>query len=115
MAGAKRLTAAFWRAENGEEPVRAWLRSLPVQDRKLIGADIMAVEFGWPLGLPLCRPLGAGLWEVRTDLPHGRTARVLFCLREGTMVLLHGFEKKSRKAPQHAIELATRRMKGLER
>jgi len=115
MVAAKRLTAAFYRADNGAEPVRDWLRSLPVEDRKLIGADIKAVEFGWPVGLPLCRPVRDGVWEVRTDLPRGRIARVLFCFGDGVMVLLNGFEKKSRKTPPAEIDLAMRRMKGLRK
>jgi hypothetical protein len=33
------------------------------------------VEFSWPIGMPLCRALGQGLWEVRSVLPQGRIAR----------------------------------------
>jgi phage-related protein len=109
----KRLHAAFYRSANGTEPVRDWLRALPTEDRKLIGADIKAVEFGWPIGLPLCRPVRGGIWEVRTDLRHGRIARVLFCFGDGVIVLLNGFEKKTQKTPPAEIDLALRRMKGL--
>jgi phage-related protein len=109
----KRLTARFYREANGREPVRDWLRGLPPEERKLLGRDIMAVEIGWPVGLPLCRPLRGGIWEVRTDLPHGTTARVLFCFGDGVMVLLHGFKKTSRKTPPAEVDLAMKRMKGL--
>src|SRR5712664_2458717 len=75
----KRVSVVFFRSEAGGEPVRQWLKSLPHdEDRKRIGADIKTVEFGWPLGMPVCRPLGDGIYEVRTSLVQNRIARVLF-------------------------------------
>jgi phage-related protein len=111
----KKLPAHFYRSERGAEPVRDWLQSLNREDRKRIGADIATVEYGWPVGMPTCRPLGSRLWEVRTDLEYGRIARVLFCLVENRMVLLHGFVKKNRKTPGADLELARRRMKEVAR
>ena len=103
----KRVPAVFFRTEAGGEPVRAWLRSLALADRKAIGTDIKAVEFGWPLGLPLCRPLQNGLFEVRTSLAGNRIARVLFYVDKlGRMVLLHGFIKKTQKTPDRDLALA---------
>jgi phage-related protein len=110
----KRLPAAFFALPSGREPVREWLKALPVADRKAIGEDIKDVEFSWPIGMPLCRSLGGGLWEVRSDLPRGRIARVLFCVRNGRMVLLHGFIKKSQKTPTSERDVAIKRMKALE-
>jgi len=112
--GLKRIPAIFFRTAAGREPVRDWLRALePVEDRKQIGIDIQAVEFGWPIGMPVCRPLGDGLFEVRSDLSRNRVARVLFYIdRESRMVLLHGFIKKTQKTPAGDLELA-RRNKGL--
>lgn len=77
MIEAKRVSAVFYRTEDGAEPVRAWLKSMAKEDRFKIGVDIKTVEFGWPVGMPHCRPLGNGLHEVRTNLEN-RTARVLF-------------------------------------
>ena len=108
----KRLPARFYRNTNGREPVREWLKALPVVDRKILGEDIKDVEFAWPIGLPLVRPLGSGLWEVRSSLTQGRIARVLFCVSLGSMILLHAFIKKSQKTPSQDIELALKRMKG---
>lgn len=76
--------------------------------------DIQKVEFGWPLGMPYCRPLGHGLWEVRSDLTSGRIARVIFCIVGSEMILLHGFEKKTQSTPQPDIALARKRMKEIE-
>ena len=92
----------------GNEPVREWLKSLPASERKQIGADILAVQFGWPLGLPLVDSLGHGLWEVRTRLP-SRIARTVFCVADETIILLHGFIKKTRTTPEHELTLARKR------
>ncbi len=96
--------------------MRDWLKSdqLSAEDRHRIGADIKTVEFGWPVGMPTCRALGSGLWEVRTSL-RNRIARVLFCVHGGRMVLLHGFIKKSQRTPDADIALAAGRKRQLER
>lgn len=109
MPEPKRLPARFYLSNAGNEPVREWLRSLDAEDRKIIGEDIKDVEFSWPIGLPLVRSLGKELWEVRSSLPRGRSARVIFCIAERHIVLLHGFIKKSQKTPQSDIDLALKR------
>jgi len=108
-SGLKRLPAYFYRSDNGREPVRVWLKGLKPEDRKVIGEDIKDVEFSWPIGMPLVRPLGRELWEVRSSLARGRMARAIFCVEQGRMVLLHGFIKKTQKTPQRDIALALRR------
>ena len=108
----KRLPARFYRSGAGREPVREWLKSLEPSDRRIIGEDIKDVEFSWPVGMPLVRSLGRSIWEVRSSLPHGRIARVLFCIEPECMVLLHGFIKKSQKTPQNDVDLAIKRKKG---
>jgi phage-related protein len=111
----KKVAARFYLAPAGGRPVRDWLLELSRDDRRIIGKDIQKVEFGWPIGMPYCRALGHGLWEVRSDLPGNRIARVIFSIAGGEMVLLHGFEKKTRKTPPHDIELALRRKRDIER
>lgn len=115
MAGAvKKVPARFYRTGDGKEPAREWIMGLGSDDRKVIGRDILKVEFGWPIGLPVCRPLTNGLWEVRSNLSQGRIARVIFCIVGGSMVLLHGFIKKTQKAPPHDLDLALKRKKDIE-
>ncbi len=108
----KRLPARFYRSDSGREPVREWLKGLEVEDRKAIGEDIKDVEFSWPIGMPLVGSLRRELWEVRCGLPRGRIARILFCVEQGSMVLLHGFIKKTQKTPQRDIDLALKRRTG---
>lgn len=110
----KRIPATFYRTEAGNEPVRDWLKALDQEERFLIGTDIKTVEFGWPVGMPTCRPMGSGLFEVRTSLPSDRIARVLFCIYKGRMVLLHGFIKKTQKTPKQDLDLAKERKRKLE-
>ena len=111
----KRVPASFYRTDGGSEPVREWLKGLEAEDRKAIGDDIQTVEFGWPIGMPVCRQMSGhrGLWEVRTSLPGGRIARVLFCVADERIVLLHGFIKKAQKTPKPDIDTAVKRMKDL--
>jgi phage-related protein len=111
-SSAKRLPARFYRSDAGREPVRDWLKSLDAEDRRIIGEDIKDVEFSWPIGMPLVRSLGRDIWEVRSSLPNGRIARVLFSVEEDCMVLLHGFMKQTQKTPRQEIDLAIKRKKG---
>jgi phage-related protein len=113
---AKVLRAIFYRSEAGGEPVRNWLKGkLGKDDRFRIGVDIKKVEFGWPIGLPTCRPLTKGLWEVRTDLSSNTTARIIFFVYDGAMVLLHGFIKKTQQTPQSDIDVALKRKRKVEK
>jgi phage-related protein len=107
----KKLPAFFYENANGLQPVRKWILTLSPEDRKRVGRDIQKVEFGWPLGMPYCRSLGDGLWEVRSDLTDGKTARVIFLVAGGRMVLLHSFIKKTQKTPAQDLKLALKRMK----
>ena len=101
----------FWRASSGREPVRDWLNDLPRDDRWTIGRDIAKVQFGWPIGLPLCRPLSGGLWEVRSSLPSKREARVVFGFHNGELIALHAFIKKTQKTAAADLSLARLRFK----
>jgi phage-related protein len=108
------LDIRFYATELGAEPVREWLKLLPAVDRKVIGEDMKTVQFGWPLGMPLVRSMGGGIWEVRIRLEN-RIARVLFVLDGSTMVLLHGFIKKTQATSQSDLDLAKDRLKQLRR
>ena len=105
------IPLVFYRTSGGAEPVLEWLRSLPAEDRRAIGTDLATVQFGWPVGMPLCRSLGEGLWEVRSKLPRRRIARLLFFVHEGRIGVVHGFIKKTQKTPPDDLDLARRRMK----
>lgn len=109
----KRIEAVFYESGSGNEPVREWLLGLDREDRRIIGEDIATVEFGYPIGMPVCRSLGNGLYEVRSDISDGKIARVIFIVKRGYMVLLHGFIKKTQKTPKQDIDLAGKRAREL--
>ena len=111
----KVIDVQFYKADSGSLPVRVWLIKLSPEERKVIGDDIRTVEFGWPMGMPLVRKLDKNLWEVRSDLPGNRIARVLFTVYKDVMVLLHAFIKKTKKTPQKDLSTANKRMQSFER
>ena len=108
MKSERPLSVVFYRTGAGNEPVRQWLRSLPVEERKILGTDILAVQYAWPVGKPLVDNLGEGIWEIRSRLPN-RIARTLFAVIDEEIVLLHGFIKKQQRTPPDELALAKRR------
>lgn len=110
-----KIPLVFFRSDSGSEPVRDWLRDLPQIERQAVGRDLLKAQWRWPVGMPLCRPLGLGLWEIRTELPTGRIARVLICVYSNRLVALHGFIKKTRTTPDAEMSIARKRQKELER
>ena len=108
------LTVVFYKTDEGNEPVREWLKGLKREDRKTIGEDIKTVQFGWPLGMPLIRKVEPGIWEVRSSISQG-IARVLFTIEGHTMILLHGFIKKSQKTPRTEFRTAHQRLANLSK
>ena len=111
----KRMTLVFFRTDSGAEPVREWLLELPKADRRVVGFGLKQLEFGWPVGMPLCRAMGAGLFELRVALPSRRIARVLVCVHDGELFALHAFIKKTQKTPDSELKLARKRKRQLER
>jgi phage-related protein len=102
-SGLRKIPVVFYRTQGGTEVVRDWLRSLDDADRQAVGLDLMRVQYRWPVGMPLCRSLGDGLWEVRTSLPSNRIARVLFSVRQGRILVLHGGSSRRRKRRRRTI------------
>lgn len=108
------ISVDFYKQANGRQPVREWLKGLSKEERRIIGEDIKMVQSAWPLGMPLVRSLGKGLWEIRSTLPN-TIARILFVMYEGQLVILHGFIKKTEKTPDQDKDLARSRAKEVKR
>lgn len=106
------LRVIFYRSESGVEPVREWLKELRKDDRKAVGEDIKTAQFGWPLGMPLIRKIEKGLWEVRSNITDG-IARTFFTVEKDTMILLHGFVKKSQETPLNELQTVKRRLRNI--
>jgi phage-related protein len=105
-----RLALIFWRSETGREPVREWLSALAREDKQRIGTDLLKVQLGWPVGMPMCRPLSDGLFELRTSLSGRREARVLFGVRAGQIRIVDAFLKKTRATPLEHLRAARKRL-----
>jgi phage-related protein len=114
MGEGPRLQVVFFQTGTGREPVREWIKSLPREEQHVIGSDLLAVQYGWPLGMPLVRKLEEELWEMRSTLGN-RIARVLFTVQGIVLVPLHGFIKKSPKTPKADLDLARQRLRALRR
>ena len=110
----RKIPVVFYRTRSGVEIVRDWLRGLEEADCHAIGMDLMRVQYRYPVGMPLCRALGDGLWEIRSSLPSNRIARVLFSLHQGRILALHGFIKKTQKIPDEDLALARKRKREFE-
>jgi phage-related protein len=114
MSDGPRLRVVFFTTEVGGEPVREWIKSLSQEEQYIIGSDLLAVQYAWPIGMPLVRKLQEDLWEMRSTLGN-RIARVLFTVSGPVLVPLHGFIKKSQKTPKEDLDLARRRLRELKR
>lgn len=106
-------TVRFYQTPAGRPVIQEWLRAFDKPDRAILGEDLKRIQFGFPMGLPLCRSLGGGLWEVRSSLGGNREVRMIFFHepRQKMLVVVHGFIKKTQKTPHADIEIASRRMK----
>ncbi|QTA85710.1 type II toxin-antitoxin system RelE/ParE family toxin [Desulfonema magnum] len=108
----QQLRIKFYQNDLGKEPVKDWLKTLQKDARKAVGKDMMTVQYGWPIGMPVVRALSGykKLWEVRTELKGG-IARIMFTIYKDVIVLLHGIIKKSQKTPKKDIDIAEKRKK----
>jgi phage-related protein len=110
----KPVALVFWRSATGREPAREWLGDLSREDKRTIGRDIAKVQFGWPVGLPLCRSLSGGLWELRSTLPSRREARLFFGFHDDTLIALHAVIKKTQRTPAGDLKVARDRLKEVQ-
>ncbi len=109
-----KIDLVFYQTDAGNEPVRDWLVELDPANRREIGLDLQRVQYRWPVGMPLVRPLGDGLFEIRTSLPNKTISRVLFCFHGGELFALHGFVKKSQRTPPEELKIARKRKTEVE-
>jgi phage-related protein len=105
------IPVVFYRTAAGAEPGQGMVTELVDRRSQDDRIDLATLQVGWPIGMPLCRSLGAGLWEVRSKLANNRIARLIFFVAEGRIGVLHGFIKKTQKTPPAEITLAQKRMK----
>ncbi|WP_439546821.1 type II toxin-antitoxin system RelE/ParE family toxin [Sandarakinorhabdus sp.] len=98
----------FYRTLAGNDVVLDLIRTFNAADKRVIGDDLKTLQMRHPLGMPLSRPLGKGLSELRSSLPSGREFRLFYCFDgQGLRLLvLHGFIKKSQRTPDKELRIA---------
>jgi phage-related protein len=101
----------FYQTASGNEIVLDFIRSLSDDEKKVVGEDLKAVQIGFPMGLPLCRSVGDGLYEVRSSLPSKREFRLIFFFdrQRQSLAVMHALIKKTPKLSKADLELARKR------
>ena len=103
----------FYETDFGDKPVEEFLASLEPAARAKVVRTLELVR-----NLPVVpskfwqKMSGAqNIWEVRTEYG-GNIYRVLATTAKGNrVILLHGFQKKSKKTPRQNMEIAQQRQK----
>ncbi|GMO36860.1 MAG: hypothetical protein Ta2B_16760 [Termitinemataceae bacterium] len=108
------LKTVFFQTMTGSQPVREFLLKCTKEDRKEVGSDIFKVQKGFPLGYPVVEKTDTDLWEIRSHIPDG-ICRIFFTIKDDTIILLHGFVKKTKKTPPKETKTATNRLQEFRR
>jgi phage-related protein len=104
----------LYQESSGKVPILEWLKDFNKDERKIIDRDIKYTQYTWPWKMPLIKPLGGSLMEIRIKLKN-KQVRIFFILHEGVIMLLHGFVKKTQKTPNNELELALKRAKQIKK
>jgi phage-related protein len=97
--------------DDARRPIREYLDGLqPKIKAKILRNMQLMSDFGLDLGFPFISNIERNLWELRT-VAFGSTYRMLFSLLTGrTILILHGFQKKTDKLPDSERDMALRRL-----
>lgn len=104
----------FFATPAGNEPALEFIKTFEKPERVIIGENLKTVQFGWPIGMPICSPLGDGIYEVRTSLSSKREVRILFFQHGDVIVVVHAFLKKTQKTPKADKDIALARKREFE-
>ena len=105
----------FYEASGGQKPVEDFMVSLQAGERAKVFWEIELLErYGLALPEPYSKKIRGdrygGLRELRIGFA-GNASRIIYFAASGdTMVLLHGFLKKTARTPGRDLETARRRM-----
>lgn len=97
----------YFKPDNSESPIKDFLLSLDVKMRAKVLRNIEHLKLnGYKLREPLSAPLRDGIFELRTQTGGNITRVLYFFYVNNTIVLTHGFIKKTQKTPPAEIERA---------
>ena len=104
-----KFTVVFYDLPDGSEPVKDFLLQLPVKMRaKIILTISLLEENGTALREPYSKPVGDGIFELRTKFGSDITRVMYFFYVGRKIILTNGFVKKDQKTPKREIERAKR-------
>ncbi|MEQ1793885.1 MAG: type II toxin-antitoxin system RelE/ParE family toxin [Nitrospira sp.] len=90
-----------------------FIRAQSPATKQEIGEALRDLQKGLTLGLPLSRPMptvASGAHELRMRSAAG-AVRVFYLLKlADTIVVFHGFQKKTQKTPAHEIAVGKQRL-----
>lgn len=96
---------------DGDEPVADFLSSLPPKHQAKAFHEIeLLAEFGNTLKEPYVKHIKGDIWELRIRFSSDISRIFYFTWQVDTIVLLHGFVKKTQKTPPQEIKTAQKRM-----
>jgi phage-related protein len=101
----------FYETAGGNRPAEAWLREQgpKVQARFARIFDLLE-EHGTSVTEPYVTHLRGKIWEVRVEQAKVQRRLLYFAAPGRKFVMLHGFVKKTRRAPSKEIDIAEHRM-----
>lgn len=106
------FTIEAFKSSSGRDYVGDFLNSLDIMSRATVESDLSELErLGTRAKEPLSKPLGNGLFELRSKTPMGNVRILYFFLKGRIILLTNGFVKKTWAIPQDEIGIARRRMK----
>ena len=102
----------FFYEEGGNNPVEAFLNGIPKQAKEKISARIALLEEkGNQMPSQYCDKLtGSPLWELKIKY-RTNEYRVFYFFSGKSIILAHGFTKKTEDTPKSDIDLGEKRMK----
>ena len=107
-------TVVYYQDTQGKCPAQEFILNLSSSARAAVFHDINQLEeFGLLVGFPTVRPVEGvrKLWELRVKTFDG-AVRLFYVARTGRrFVILHGFMKKTAKAPEKELNIAVKRLR----
>ncbi|MGH3086577.1 MAG: type II toxin-antitoxin system RelE/ParE family toxin [Rubrobacteraceae bacterium] len=111
--GRQAWKTVYYKSAAGNVPVKEFIETQSVEARGAIFEDLRQLrEVNVRLGAPRVRKLeGRDFWELRTRVA-GNVYRTFYFAHVGRkFVLLHAFQKKSRRTPVRELDTAEARMR----
>ena len=101
------IEVIFYEKSDGTVPVKEFLASLDAKMRAKLARIIDRLKArGYELREPYSKPLGDGVFELRSQVAKDSACVLYFFVVNGRAVLTHGFIKKTQKTPQEEIDNA---------